>query len=150
VIKIIDLNAPIIPHEGLGGIKLYSHINDVYKEFINKQDVKFLDYGKCSKIEIGFQNYISLGFCKANGKLYAISARKDYKGLLWDRVYVGMPLKELLAIEPSFKFDEDWEEGYISKKYDLHVEDDVETGKIIAISIRIKECKNKDFWEGNW
>ena len=82
----IDISAPIIPHESVAGIKLYSKLEDIYEKFIKYEPETKLSIDKCAlRVEIGQK--ISLVFCNANGKLYGITAKDDYKGRLFEKIF---------------------------------------------------------------
>lgn len=142
----IDINSPIIPWVGLGGVKLYSHISQFY-DLIDKMD------GKSSLLVKFFVRYeikdsVDLWFNLMNGKLFKITASKGYKGLLFDKIHVGMHIDEVLRIEPSFEYD-DFEEVYVSPK-GVFIETDPVELTVLWISVYVKELDNDDFERGNW
>jgi hypothetical protein len=144
--KLINLNAPIIPWEGMGGIKLYSHISQFYDTLDNLKEsdvliVKFL-------IRCQIENSVYLWFNLMNGKLFKITALKDYKGKLFDNIHIGMHIDDVLKIEPSFVYD-DFEEVYCSPK-GIFIETDPEKNTVLWISVYVKEVDNEDFERGNW
>ena len=53
-------------------------------------------------------------FHALNGKLMKITARKNYKGVLLDKLKVGMEIKELINLEPNLMYDE-FKEWYTIK-----------------------------------
>jgi hypothetical protein len=71
------------------------------------------DSGKVKLLMAQKKQY--LFFSLINGKLFKITTLENYKGKLFDCIYVGMPEAELLEIEPSFIYD-DFEEVYESGK----------------------------------
>ena len=147
----IDLNAPIVPFESVGGIKLYSKLEDVYENVIKHEDDVKVHVNKWKLIfEIGQK--VSLIFCNANGKLYGIVARDEYKGKLFDKIYPLMQADELLELEPSFEY-EDWEEFYYSNKLGIQFKKDLQTGEAYDICITVKEkvtLEPHEFDEGKW
>ena len=145
--KEIDVNAPIIPYEGLGGIKLYSTREEL-KDILSLSDVTsriVYDW-----IEYNIQDKIALTFHSKNDKLLRISTLCNYKGKLFDKVKVGMTEEELVTAEPSFVYD-DFQEVWISNK-GIVVETDPETNEVIWIAVYIPnpEWGSADFEKGNW
>lgn len=142
----IDINAPIIPYEGMGGIKLYSTIKDL-KEILSDSKVKATVLNNLW-IRYDIEDYLHLFFNLVNGKLFRITTLNGYKGLLWNKISVGMKAEEFIKIEPSFKYD-DFEEVYECDK-GVFIEADVEEDRAIWISVYVKELDEDDFDEGNW
>lgn len=105
----IDIKAPIIPYEGMGGIKLGSSIKDL-KDILTDSKVKATVLNNLwIRYEISDDLY--LFFSLLNGKLFKITTLSGYKGLLWGKIKVGMKAKDFIKIEPSFRYD-DFEEVY--------------------------------------
>ncbi|MCQ4637788.1 hypothetical protein NE619_13720 [Anaerovorax odorimutans] len=142
----IDITAPIIPWEGLGGVKLYSHIREL-KELVESENTKaFIPFGSSLRYEI--DETISLHFNIYNGKLYKIRALEKYKGKLFDQIYIGQTIEETLKLEPSFRYD-DFEEVYESKK-GVFIETDPITDSVLWISVFVRELYSDEFDEGLW
>lgn len=142
----VDLNAPIVPWESMGGIKLYSHISEFYNtiEQLRKEPSllgKFL-------IKYEIDDSIDLWFNLINGKLFKITALKNYTGKLLGNISIGMHIDDVLKVEPSFVYD-DFEEVYCSPK-GVYIEIDPIKHTVLWISIYIKEIDKKDFVKGNW
>lgn len=142
----IDLHAPIIPWEGMGGLKLYSSINELYS-IIEKCSKEPKLLGKFL-IWYEIDNSIDLWFNVVNGKLFKITAASRYKGTLFNKIKVGMHIQDVLKLEPSFEYD-DFEEVYCSSK-GVYIETDPVEEKVLWISVYIKEIDNPDFGRGNW
>lgn len=140
----IDIYAPIIPYESLGGIKLYSTIKELRDIISGKNVTARVIFNKWIRFDI--DDTIMLFFHLYNGKLYKICTCKKYKGKLFDKIYVGLPEEDLLKVEPTFVFD-DLEEVYVTPKGAF-----VETlgQKVEWISVYIKEVDDEDFGEANW
>ena len=142
----IDINAPIVPYEGLGGIKLYS-TRDELKNILDYIGVIEKDlWGKIICYEI--PNKIALFFDIARSKLFKITALSEYKGKVFEKVGIGMTEKELLEAEPSFVYD-DFEEVWVSDKGIL-IEMDPETNRVMWISIYISELNIEDYEKSRW
>ena len=142
----IDINAPIIPYEEMGGVKLYSTIREL-KEILSCNSVKATILHNFW-IRYDIEDYCHLFFHLLNGKLFRITTLKGYKGLLWNKISVGMKAEEFIKIEPSFKYD-DFEEVYECEK-GIFIETDVEEDAALWISVYIKELNEDDFDEANW
>lgn len=140
------LNAPIVPWEEMGGIKLYSHISDFY-EIINNLDDTDALLGK-SLVRYEIRDEVDLWFNLFNGKLFKITALKNYTGKLFDVIHIGMPIDEVLEIEPSFEYD-DFEEVYCIPK-GIYIETDPVENTVLWISVYIREIDNENFDKGDW
>ena len=142
----IDINAPIIPFEGLGGIKLYS-AKETLKEILSTSKVSSKKLFE-DTIRYDIKNQIFLFFNMVNDKLYKITATGEYKGKVFGKIGIGMTETELLEAEPSFVYD-DFEEVWISNK-GIFIEMDPETNTVMWISVYIPELGMKDFDKGEW
>lgn len=143
----IDKTAPIVPWEGLGGIKLRTHVKELYNIITGDPRYDLEGIGACM-FQYTINGCMSLWFNVFNGKLLKIIAFDGYEGKLWDKIYVGMPMEEALQIDSSFEYDE-FEEVYVSPK-GIYIETDPETEKIITISVFIKGVDDPDFDKGDW
>ena len=144
--RMIDLNAPILPCEGMGGIKLNTHISDYY-EIIKKVTKKPSLLGNFL-IRYELEDTVDLWFNILNGKLFKITALKNYSGKLFKEICIGMPIETVLELEPSFVYD-DFEEVYCSSK-GIYIETDPVEHTVLWISVYVKEIDDVDFEEGNW
>lgn len=131
----IDINAPIIPYEGMGGIKLYSTIKDL-KETLTGDNVKATVLNNLW-IRYEISDYLYLFFSLLNGKLFKITTLSGYKGLLWGKINVGMKAEEFIKIEPSFRYD-DFEEVYECDK-GVFIETDVDEDRALWISVYVRD-----------
>ena len=146
-LSMIDIKAPIVPWEGMGGIKLYSTIREMKEILEDRENVSgVLLHNLWVRYEI--KDTMSLFFHLANGKLFKITALKKYKGTLFDKIRIGTSERSLLKIDPSFVYD-DFEEVFESEKGAFIVTDPI-TKKAMWISVYIKELDDDDFEEGNW
>ena len=143
----IDLDAPIIPWIGLGGIRLYSKVDEI-KDILNapetKKEVSYDD----TRYEI--ENAIYIFVNNHNNKVYKLTATDNYRGTLFEQIKIGMNVNDILKIEPSFEY-EDFEEVFISPKGIL-VERDL-NDIVFWISVHIEELNtisDDDFWAGKW
>lgn len=143
---IIDKNAPIIPFEGLGGIKLYSTIDDL-KDILTLDDVSSVIIND-SWIRYDIQNCIELFFHLKNSKLFRITTLDQYKGKLFGSISIGTTEEEMLRTDSTFAYDE-FEEIWESPK-GVFIEMDAEINTVRWISVFIKELDFEDFEQANW
>jgi hypothetical protein len=142
----INLEAPIIPWIGMGGIKLYSHISEL-KSLLESEKVECFLYDKFL-VRYEIKGKIYLFFNLINGKLFKITTLEEYKGLLFDEIYVGQKTEDMLRVDTSFEYDE-FEEIYVSDK-GVFVETEPETDTVKWISIYIKELETEEFDRALW
>ncbi|WP_054948546.1 hypothetical protein [Numidum massiliense] len=142
----LDLNAPIEPWKGLGGLELYTHITEVY-DLLQPINVREHLPGKFA-VRYEIENDIDLWFSITNGKLFKLTASENYEGLLFNQIHVGMHIDDALKVEPSFEYDE-FEEVYVSQK-GIYIETDPVTHRVLWISVFVKEIDDEDFDRGKW
>lgn len=144
--KGIDVNAPIIPYEGLGGIGLYSAQEDL-KDVLSLPSIISRTYFERT-IRYEIPDIALLFFDIEKNKLFKITATGKYQGMVFGKIRIGMTEEELLEAEPSFVYD-DFEEVWISNK-GIFIEMDPETNRVMWISVFIPELDTEDFEKGNW
>ncbi|WOO38217.1 hypothetical protein R2R35_06865 [Anaerocolumna sp. AGMB13020] len=142
----INLDAPIIPWIGMGGIKLYSHISEL-KSLLESEKVEYFLYDKFL-VRYEIKGKIYLFFNLINGKLFKITTLKEYRGLLFDEIYVGQKTEDMLNVDTSFEYDE-FEEVYVSDK-GVFIETEPETETVKWISVYIKELETEAFDRALW
>lgn len=142
----VDINAPIIPYEGLGGIKLYSTREEL-KDILVSECIEYNK--KYGSIQCTLKNNVSLVFNEKNQKLRLISAEVGYKGKLYEKIGLGMLEKEFFKLCPNFVF-EDFEELWIDYQNCISIVTDAESSEIIQINLFIPESELGSFEEGNW
>ena len=145
----IDINAPIIPFQGLGGIKLYSTREDL-KELLERQDGTVIkqNWGTWWHYEI--KGCFCLFFHKKNDKLWKIKTLQEYRGKLFGKISTHTNYHDLEKIEPSFEYD-DWNEIFRSYK-GIFIEPDRITENCDWISVFIRELLEDEekFDRGDW
>ena len=141
----IDINAPIVPFEGMGGIKLCSTEGQI-KPLLKGHTIKIEKYS--GRIRYQIDNLLYLVFLKKNGKLFKITTLDGYKGKLWDKIGTDTVEKNLLSLDDLFVWD-DWEEVWQSPK-GVIIEGYDGTGLCTWISVFIKEMLEPDFEKGKW
>ena len=81
--------------------------------------------------------------------MFKIYLENNFEGALENGISLGMSIKDACKIDPSISYD-DWEEIYTSEQ-GYWLEDDIESAKIISITVFIKELENEDlFFRYEW
>lgn len=142
----IDIDSPIIPWEGMGGVKLYSHISEFYG--IIRQEKNTCRTLGMFIIIYEINDSVDLWFNVLNGKLFKITALKNYTGKLFGDIGIGMHIDDVLSREPSFSYD-DFEEVYCSPK-GVFIETDPAEHTVLWISVYVKEREYENFIRGDW
>ena len=142
----LDVNAPILPWKGLGNIPLYTHIKDL-RDWLDRERAVGELIGRFV-IRYTIPDQISMFIDPLNGKLFKLVALSGYKGRLFDQIYIGQPIDEVLRLEPSFEYD-DFEEVFVSPK-GVFLETDPCTHTVDCISVFVKELETDAFERGDW
>lgn len=154
----IKLDAPIIPYEGIGDIKLYSCIDDIVSLLKNTNTPYTSEIWKLDDDEedgpdpdpwtiIIIDNIAKLYFA-SNNILFKIIVLPDYKGTLLCKISATSTFSEAFAVDPTLKFD-DWNEIYKSDK-GYFMETDSKDEEILNLSIFIKEMETSAFENYEW
>lgn len=142
----VDINAPIIPYQSIGGIKLYSSADDLIS-ILSQNNVRSQEVGDMW-IKYEIDNIIELYFHKGNNKLFRITTLDGYKGKLFEKIFVGMKADDLQEVEASFWYDE-FEEVWESSK-GVFIETDAEINTVRWISIYVQELNLETFDNCEW
>jgi hypothetical protein len=144
----------IIPYIGCGDFLFDKNIDEI----------KAILKGKCLKYSIEhwpnkgctpevawdiirIDDKISMFFAKE--KMFKIYFENGFEGVLPNGISLGQRLDEAVKTDQSLKYDE-WNEEYVSE-HGYWIEDDIETGRIISISIFIKALENDEyFYSYDW
>lgn len=97
--KLFDLNAPIIPGESLGGIKIgdtYNDLLDRERHFLIGLESKTNGSNIIYKYEDAVSFIIKLKSCRVEN----ISASTNYKGSLMNKIKIGSNIDELKEVMP--------------------------------------------------
>lgn len=145
------LNTSIKPFEGLNEIKLYDSLSKT-KDFLNKNNINYnLEIWKAEEETIPnpwtvlfIGNSINLYFA-ANDKLFKIYCANDFNGSLPNGINLETSLEEAKKIDVSLKYNDDGEDYESSQGY--WVEDDLDTGKILSITVYIKEILDDNLFD---
>lgn len=144
----------VIPYKGFGDISFKMSFDDV-KKHLRKKQIHFHTENWPNKgcdpevawdiIRIGKD--ISIFFAK--NRMFKIYFENGFSGSLENGISLGMHIKDAKAIDDTIQYD-DWEEVYTSEQ-GYWLEDDVENGKIISMTIFIKELEDDDvFFRYDW
>ena len=155
----LDLDADIFPNEGLGGLKLRVNVSRLERieGFPFKQDSYYLVSPFEARYRLG-EGAIEAAVDIRSGKVFKLSAMSGYSGKLFGKIFVGMPIKEAMKIEPGFFYDEAEEvivcKGVPGLTIDIpEIDPPVEKVphmSIYAISVFVENILTLSGQEGNW
>ncbi len=144
----------IMPYRGFDGIYFEMPFEAV-KEQLRKKQIQYYVEKWANKgcdpevawdiIRVG--KNISIFFAK--NRMFKIYFENEFEGILTNGISLGMNIKDAEMLDPTIEYD-DWEEIYTSE-HGYWLEDDVESGEIISITIFIKELEDPDvFFRYDW
>ena len=115
--KHLNLKAPLVPGQSAGGFVIGTHLAlyaaDI-QQFVHTskegEDISTYLYSKFY-IQYRWADNILVSFNLVSGQLTSIGVLSNYKGLLWNKIGIGMTIKRALELEPNLYYDE-IEEGY--------------------------------------
>lgn len=158
----ININAPIIPNESLGGVKLRENKNSLI-ELFNLNNISYEvsneneDNKRVSLFSI-LEEIIIVYVDNKNSKIFRVTAKAGYFARLFDKIKIGDTLQEILNCDEGFFYDER-EDTILSSKHhgislDLDVADylatDVINPKIESISVFAEESITLEGQRGKW
>lgn len=144
----------IIPYVGTDSFKFLSNMEDV-KSFLKSNKIPYTEEIQSNKgcvpdvpwTLLHVKGSITLIFAKE--KLWEIYLEKGFSGQLPNGIRIGMPLLEAQKMDSTLKFDE-WNEEFQSEN-GYWLEDDLDDGTVLSITIYIKEVENDDaFYSYRW
>ncbi|MBO7393812.1 MAG: hypothetical protein J6U98_06385 [Abditibacteriota bacterium] len=144
----------VIPYQGVDDITFDMSFNEV-KNLLRGKGLKFRtehwpNKGCAPEVAwdiIRLGDDISIFFAK--NRMFKIYFENNFPGSLSNGISLGMTIEDAKAIDPTIKYD-DWEETYISRS-GYWLEDDVESGRIISITVFIKELEDDEvFFKYEW
>ncbi len=140
----------IVPFKGYCEFLLYQSINEaktVIKNHGMKYTLEVWGNNECTNpvpwTIIRIDDNIHLFFAK--DKLFKIYLSNRCDAKLPNGISIGMQLSEALAIDPTLEYD-DWEEDYQSPQ-GYWLEDDLDNGTVMSISVFIKEALDEELFE---
>lgn len=87
----------------------------------------------------------SMSFFFAKNKLFKIFMQSGFEGSLLNGISIGTSIENAQQTDKTLRFD-DWNEDWFSDE-GYWLEDDIDTKKIISITIFIKELLNDDLFD---
>ncbi|HEX8218696.1 MAG TPA: hypothetical protein VF914_05725 [Chloroflexia bacterium] len=105
----LSLVAPIIPNEGLGGLRLRTEIRQIQdlilKQSLTRRDMYRLAGPFVAEYKLG-EGEIQVSVDVRDGRIYQLTAGEGYKGGLFSNIFVGMAVTEAMRIQPGLFYDE--------------------------------------------
>ena len=148
----LDLTTPIVPYKGTGIFELDASHDEV-KSLLKAHNISYVEeVWKVNDTDppwIIINNIgddIELFFAK--DKLFKIVLLNNFRGALPNGICIGSSIDEAQKLDPHLNFD-DWDEKFISSEGYV-LEHDIETRKILVISIFIPALLRDDFYDYNW
>lgn len=150
----MNMKDVLIPFVGYGEFKLYQTLLDA-KTIIKANDLKYTtEVWSNSDLTnpmpwtiIRIEKQINLYF--ANGKLFKIHVENSCPASLPNGICLGMSMKTAMTVDPRLEWD-DWEEDFQSPM-GYWLEDELNNGTVMSISIFIKEALDEELFEKyNW
>lgn len=147
----LDLATPIVPYEGTG-IFNFSENYATIKTQMNEQKINYSEeiwdgtgYNPAWTV-ITVENAIRLFFVKE--KLFKIVLQENFKGSLPNGIDLDTDIDEAQKIDETLTFN-DWDEMFESNS-GYWLEDNLDTKKLLSITIFIPAVESEDFYEYNW
>jgi hypothetical protein len=157
----VDLNAPIVPDRGLGGITLRTPLRAM-RSLV--EPLLLQAPGRVRMVGLFEVEYtladgaVGLSVDVRNGKVFRIAARRGYCGSLLDGIVVGMGVRAAMQREPRLYYSEAEGtillRGVVGVSLDIADPDpdlvDVPAGTIEGISVWAKEILTRSGQDGHW
>jgi len=105
----LDLNEPISPDVGLGGLRLRTSLIFIQKSITHALVSRTGRYEMVDAFEARYyvaEGAVAIGVDIRNGKVFRLSAMRGYTGVLFGRVAVGMRVSEAFALVPNLYHNE--------------------------------------------
>lgn len=105
----IRLDADIIPNQTLGGITLRSNISDLKDRLAGLGAWKPGSFELVTPFEAKYKlgkGEVELYVDIRNGKIFKLAAGKGYRGKFCGNIFVGMIVRQAMAIEPRLYYDD--------------------------------------------
>jgi hypothetical protein len=106
----VQIDAPIVPNQGLSGIALRARMADL-RELLEATYIRNLPRSDWYELASPWEARYRLGPVEIavdvrNGKVFKVTARSGYVGKLFGKIGVGMPVGEAMKLEPRLYYDE--------------------------------------------
>jgi hypothetical protein len=105
----IKLDVPILPNQGLAGLKLRTKLIDIQDLFIGLGITKAGSFNLVAPFDARYHlgnGEVTVAVDVRNGKIFMLSACRGYSGALFGQIFVGMKVSDAIAIEPRLYYDE--------------------------------------------
>jgi hypothetical protein len=104
----VQIDAPIVPNEGLGGLKLRSKIADIQDLLMGLGLYKSGSFELVAPFEARYRlgnGEVEVGVDVRNGKIFKLIAGPGYQGQMGG-IAVGMRMGDAMKQEPCLRYDE--------------------------------------------
>ena len=157
----VDLEAPIVPDEGLGGLLLRRPLTDYWHLLPLPHGSKRAENFLASEIEARYRvasGAIDICVDVRNGRVFKLLARPGYRGVLFGRITVGMSVAEAMRLDARLHYDEREEcilcRGVRGLSLDVPEIDPpphlVPGMSVASINVYVHEVDTPDFARGAW
>lgn len=158
----IDLDAPIVPGEGLGGLRVripIAHLHEILTDRLiaagGNRDWLSMTHLAEATYQLG---PIAVAVDVRSGKVFKLTALSGYRGRLFGHLAVDMPVARAMELEPRLYYDEAEEmllvKGCDGVSLDVPALDpdprDVPAYRISAISVVAPEALIGGDLDGRW
>ncbi len=138
----IDKYAPIIPFEGMGGIRLNSTKEEVEQVIGEKLRDPIMQFNG-TRSRYAVQDLLLLFFEEKTGRLIMMTTQAGYKGKLFGRIGTDSTVEELLELDESFVYDA-FDEVCASEKIGVEVDAASLEDRTDWISIYVRDMAEKE------
>jgi hypothetical protein len=158
----IDLDAPIVPGDGLGGLHVRVPLAQVQSLFVEHLLATNGRLDWLSMTHLAEATYrlgpVQIAVDVRNGKIFKLTALSGYRGQLFEKLAVDMSVARAMELEPRLYYDESEEmlliKGCHGVSLDVPAVDpdprEVPTYRISAISVIAPEALTVEGLEGRW
>lgn len=157
----VDLDAPIIPNSSLGGLKLRMRVIDIQDTLIALGSTRegSVELGSPFDARYHFgEGEVTVAVDVRNGKVFMLCASLGYRGLLFGKIFVGMKVRDAMALEPHLYYDEAEEVILCKRVPGLSIDipeidplpESVPEMTISAINVFAEETRSLEGQEGRW
>lgn len=159
----LDLEAPILPNVGLGGIPLRERVANAQDIFADRwgEHAQLTYFALVSPFEARYD--FLAGAIRAyvdvrNGKIFMLSAGEGYRGTLFDRVRVGINAGTAMNMDHRLYYDEGEATVFcrdavgvsINLSHDDPLPEMVPALRISYINVYAEETRRLDAQNGRW
>lgn len=157
----LELDAPITPGKGLGGLVLGTKISDMQHLLHGLGITRPGNFKLVAPFDARYflaSGEIVIAVDVRNGKIFMLSACNGYTGTLFEKITVGMKVKDAMCLVPDLYYDEVEEmimcKGLSGVSIDISASDPspdlVPNLFISAINVYVEETRTLQGQNGNW